>query len=331
MRFLLYGGGVLFVGLLACSCDLHSDSGNPGLAGGAPQGEEEVVVLTTNWPLSEEAAQALQKTEAEQSKVPVFSRLDLGKGVSLDLVFIPPGTFPMGNPSVSSNPPRLVRISKGFLISKHEITWGQLVHVLGMTVLDVGEMRDLNIAKRDGEHWENYPATGRWTLGDMFCEKLSEAQGIKARLITEAEWEYACRAGTVTPYGAWDPMDETKANVSHWLGPDGKEVYSKRPHDWVVAVGRYPANFWGVHDIMGNADEWCLDAYSDRMEIAKLPSVDPVAIKRGGVFRVYRGGSVNGAQTVFFRDGYSESGSNKGIRLVIEIDDAIRAKLIELK
>ena len=324
-RFLL--AAVSCVAGLVCAggCELNEDGDSAHPTTQATH----TTSLKTGWPLSREDAVALQEREAERSGVPRFSRLDLGDSVFVDLVFIPPGTFPMGIAEQRDNPPRLVTISKGFLMSKYEITWRQFLRVVDPAEVDLATREVIEDVK-EKQQWD-YPAGVMWLLAKKFCDRLSAARGIRARLPSEAEWEYACRAGTTGLYGEWDSIDDSKANVSTWVGSDGKEVHSKKRFPWFVPVGQYQPNRWGLHDMMGNAREFCLDAYSERVNIGTLPNVDPVLHNKGALFRVIRGGSYLYAQTVYYRDGDATSGSHDGIRLVIEIDDAIRAKIVEVK
>jgi formylglycine-generating enzyme len=90
-----------------------------------------------------------------------------------------------------------------------------------------------------------------WHEAVAFCEWLSKAEGKPYRLPTEAEWEYACRAGTTTAFSTGDKITAEQANIG--LKPDGT------PHKGTVPVGRFAANAWGLHDMHGNVLEWCLD------------------------------------------------------------------------
>ncbi len=91
-----------------------------------------------------------------------------------------------------------------------------------------------------------------WDKAVEFCEWLSKKEGKTYRLPTEAEWEYACRAGTTTKYHTGDELTAAQANFSSV--PQGRRAGP-------VAVGSYPANAWGLHDMHGNVAEWCLDWY----------------------------------------------------------------------
>ena len=123
-----------------------------------------------------------------------------------------------------------------------------------------------------------------WHDAVAFCRWLSEREGRDYRLPTEAEWEYACRAGTTTAYHTGDALPEA------YLQNLGDSWYpgDRTPHDVVsLRVGQTPPNAWGVCDMHGNVEEWCLDWYGP-YEAGR--QVDPVG-RAAGDFRVTRGGS----------------------------------------
>ncbi|MBO5436236.1 MAG: formylglycine-generating enzyme family protein, partial [Thermoguttaceae bacterium] len=112
-----------------------------------------------------------------------------------------------------------------------------------------------------------------WVDCIEFCRKLSEKLGSPVTLPTEAQWEYACRAGTSGPFAG--NLEEMA-----WFGPNSEN----RTHP----VGQKKPNAWGIHDMHGNVWEWCLDWYAED-SYAGSPSTDPHGPDRG-VNRVYRGG-----------------------------------------
>lgn len=118
-----------------------------------------------------------------------------------------------------------------------------------------------------------------WQQGVDFCDWLSKKEGRPYRLPTEAEWEYACRAGTTTPYYTGDKLTPEQANFGKTA--DGKRL------DRAAAVGSYPANPWGLRDMAGNVSEWCLDWYGPYIGETQ---VDPIGRADGSV-RVTRGWS----------------------------------------
>ena len=125
-----------------------------------------------------------------------------------------------------------------------------------------------------------------WHEAVAFCRWLSKAEGLPCRLPTEAEWEYACRAGTTTAYHTGDTLPRAfHKNVRMSWFPDpgrsrGSEVVP-------LTVGKTPPNPWGLFDVHGNVEEWCLDWYGP---YEKGPQTDPVG-RADGDWRVTRGGS----------------------------------------
>jgi formylglycine-generating enzyme required for sulfatase activity len=124
-----------------------------------------------------------------------------------------------------------------------------------------------------------------WEDATTFCRKLSLKTGRKVRLPTEAEWEYACRAGTTMVFNTGDTINTDQANYNgnYPYGNGGKGVYRKE----TVEVGSFPGNAWGLHDMHGNVLEWCSDWYG-QYDISNI--IDPYGVANGSR-RVLRGGS----------------------------------------
>jgi len=120
-----------------------------------------------------------------------------------------------------------------------------------------------------------------WYQARSFCRWLSEKEGLSYRLPTEAEWEYVCRAGTTTNYYTGDVLPK---------------VFVKTGRDISLKVGQTPANPWGLYDMHGNVEEWCLDWYG---LYTPGEQTDPVGYA-DGLFRVTRGGS-HGTQVYWLR------------------------------
>jgi hypothetical protein len=195
----------------------------------------------------------------------------------MQMVNIPAGTFNMGSnrggEDADEQPVHPVTISKPFLLSATEVTNKQY------EAFDQGHKiwRGKNgFSSRDDEaviyvSYEDAVA---------FCKWLSKKEGRPYRLPTEAEWEYACRAGTQTDY---------------YTGNDLPEIYQKQqrtnrvPIPVSLLVAQTPPNAWGLYDMHGNAEEWCYDWYGP---YAAGHQTDPVG-SRDGISRVTRGGSHN--------------------------------------
>jgi formylglycine-generating enzyme required for sulfatase activity len=181
-----------------------------------------------------------------------------------ELVTVPGGTFLMGSPPgegyADERPQRRVEVAR-FRLGKCPITQAEWTPVMG---------ENRSRFKGDRLPVENVSHT----QAVEFCRRLSELAGALYRLPTEAEWEYACRAGTKTPF-AWGPTISTdQANYC------GEHVYAAGLHGIyrhaTTPAGSFPANAFGLHDMHGNVWEWCADLWQ--------PDGDPA-------FGVVRGGS----------------------------------------
>ncbi len=208
--------------------------------------------------------------------------------IGMKLVRIKAGQFEMGsNESKEERPVHLVRITKPFLMGQTEVTQAQFERVMRST-----PWRG-NVYVKDGP--EVAASYVSWDDAADFCRKLTEAErqagklpaGRSYRLPTEAEWEYACRAGTKTEYSFGD--DEGLLGDHAWWGGiigDGNAKTELYAHE----VGRKKPNPWTLHDMHGNVYEWCSDWY-DEDYYARSPEVDPKGPDFAGSFRVVRGGS----------------------------------------
>lgn len=182
-------------------------------------------------------------------------------------VHVPAGEFLMGSPAneqgrYDDEMAHAVRLTRDFKIGAMEVTQRQW-----MATMDGG-----NPSKFKGP---DLPVTGvTWADAVKFCARLSQADGRKYRLPTEAEWERACRAGADSPYGGGS-IDE----VGWHAGNSGEVAH---------AIGGKKANGWGLYDMHGNAMEWCSDWYQERL--GRAMAVDPVGPEKGEA-RVARGGS----------------------------------------
>jgi formylglycine-generating enzyme required for sulfatase activity len=177
---------------------------------------------------------------------------DFGDGVNLEMVAIPGGSFLMGaleselESDNNERPQHQVQVPP-FYLSKYMITVAQYQTV----------MRDDSYTKDRAD----LPMTCEWEKAVAFCEKLSKGLKRNYRLPSEAEWEYACRAGTTTPFYFGETIDSELAYYSVWRAYGrGQKVEYSQSHNW-KKVGIYPANAYGLYDMHGNEPEWCADSW----------------------------------------------------------------------
>ena len=206
--------------------------------------------------------------------------LDLGGGVTLELVWCPPGTFMMGSPESepeqgSKETQHQVTLSKGFWMGKYEVTQEQWKQVMGSNPsFFTGDAR-LPVEQVS------------WKDCQEFIDKLnSRVSGGGFRLPTEAQWEYACRAGTTTRFSFGQNLSTEQANYNgnYASGNMREGVYRRK----TTVVGNFPANSWALHDMHGNIREWCSDWY-DRNFYGQSPECDPENTTESEA-RVLRGG-----------------------------------------
>jgi formylglycine-generating enzyme required for sulfatase activity len=226
----------------------------------------------------------LQEKERELPKVVTT---DLG----LKLVLIPAGAFLMGSPEtevgrrLNEGPTHEVSITRPYYLSAHPVTQGQFEKVMGR-----------NPSKHNAETGgsPNHPVEYvTWEEAVEFCRRLSEGERVY-RLPTEAEWEYACRAGTTTSFSLGEALSPAQANFDANF-PYG-DVARGRFLEQTTAVGIYPPNNFGLHDMHGNVWEWCADWF-DSEYYRHSPRRDPAG-SLAAKYRVIRGGSwINHAVT----------------------------------
>lgn len=210
------------------------------------------------------------------------------KFIEPDMVVIPAGSFMMGSPSdevgrdKDEGPLHLVAIKKAFEVSKYEVTFDEWDHC----VADGGCKTDvINGAGKDyGWGRSKQPLIGvNWQNAQSYIKWLNQVTGKKYRLLTEAEWEYAARAGTNTPYYWGSELGQNNANCKEC----GNESRGNRP----MPVGSFKPNAFGLYDMLGNVREWTEDVYQYDYKKA-LPDGNAYVVYVDGAWgRVIRGGS----------------------------------------
>ena len=199
---------------------------------------------------------------------------ELGNGVKLEMVLVPAGSFKMGSPDTDKDaysaekPQHEVRITRPFHLGKYLVTQQQWEVVMGN-----------NPSRFKGPR--NPVEKVSWDDCRQFLTKLNTMTGAKKgefHLPSEAQWEYACRAGSSTKYCFGD--EESGLGEYGW--------YDANSSGTTHAVGEKKPNAWGLFDMHGNVWEWCRDGYDDEY-YTRSPADDPAAPARGS-FRVIRGG-----------------------------------------
>ncbi len=244
-------------------------------------------------PFDGKQARAHQEAWARYLGVPV----EMTNSIGMKFVLIPPGEFQMGatqtemdwaaadaggaaDYAARETPQHTVLISRPFYLATCEVTQANYAQVMGMNPSSCGRAEELP----DTDNGIYPVETVSWNDVTLFCQRLSQLQaetdaGRTYHLPTEAQWEYACRAGSTA---RWSVTDEPTALEDHaWHGDNA------HGHTWPVA--RKTANAWGLHDMLGNVFEWCQDW--DRPDFYKdSPRVDPTGPPVGSSFIIRGGG-----------------------------------------
>ena len=209
------------------------------------------------------------------------------------MVWIPPGTFMLGSPtneqdrSSTEGPQTLVTISRGFWMGKCEITQGEYVAVMGNNPSYFNGDRS-GPPDNDQDYGTDLTRpveTVSWNDATSYCALLTTQErtagrlptNYVCRLPTEAEWEYACRAGTTTRFYYGDDPNYTELVNYAWFTDNSGDV--------AQPVGELLPNAWGLHDMAGNVWEWCRDWYGPYLGGSAIDPRGPAT----GTFRVWRG------------------------------------------
>lgn len=227
--------------------------------------------------------------------------------IGIEFVLVKAGEFVMGYDDGNEwthqfeSPAHKVILSSDFYLGKYEITQSQFEQVMGF-----------NPSEPKGTH---LPVNNvSWSDAKEFCKKLSELDGRKYRLPTEAEWEYACRAGTTTQF-YWGDIFSGIETVEWFGGNSGSTIHR---------VGEKSPNPWGFYDMCGNVSEWCSDRFAKYNDKVQTDPKGPKAPWHRS--RPPRGGCFSFVEEYTFRPSFrhpvsrNEKDVRLGFRIVWEID-----------
>ncbi len=282
----------------------------------------DTVELTSNQPsLAIAPFDADQAAKYQQAWATAINQpVEIENSIGMKFRLIPPGEFLMGSPTdepgrYETEKQHPVRISKPFYMGAHEVTRAQFEAF----VIDTGYQTEAEADGKGGRGWDEqgeftdkpeyvwrtpgFPQTDThpvvhvsWNDAKQFTEWLSERDKAEYRLATEAEWEFACRAGTTTMYSNGNDAEKlvSIANIADastlekypaWTGA----VTSSDQHPYTAPVGTFQGNAFGLHDLHGNVWEWCQDRYdNDAYQNRSGTTVDPLG--QFGESRVIRDG-----------------------------------------
>ncbi len=210
---------------------------------------------------------------------------DLGDEVKLEMIFIPAGTFLMGSPEtepgslLEEKPQHFVSVP-AFYMSKFQVTQDQWKVIANLDEVDFDLNPDPSNFKGN-----NHPVEMvSWFQAVEFCKRLSLKTGCEYRLPSEAEWEYACRAGTRTIY--YNGNSTQDLDVAGWYKENSEEGGDNKTHP----VGQKLPNAFGLHDMHGNVYEWCFDHWLPHYRVAPRDG-SALIINDNYKRRVIRGGA----------------------------------------
>ena len=257
-----------------------------------------------------------------------------------EMVVIPAGSFAMGSPPSEEGrgwdewPVRQVAIAQPFAVGVYEVTRDEYAHFIsesGHSANEACHIHDQALwPKTAGRNWREpgIPQSGRhpvvcinWNDARAYVDWLAAHTGKAYRLLSEAEWEYAARAGTTTPFhaGATISTDQANYNGRYTYGSGSKGEFREN----TVPVGSYPANAFGLHDTMGNVWEYVQDCWNPNYVGAPA---DGSAWEAGNCERrIIRGGSSHFPPRMLrsayrMRNGSDEGYNDCGFRVALTFD-----------
>jgi formylglycine-generating enzyme required for sulfatase activity len=218
-------------------------------------------------------------------KAKIFTE-SIGNGINLTMVKIPAGKFLMGSPKLEED-------RQNNESSQHEVKVPEFY--MAQTLVKQSQWQAMmgNNPSHASEYSELPVERVSWLNAMEFCQKLSEKTGRRYTLPSEAQWEYACRAGTTTPFTFGETITPSVAcyNGYHPYG----NVPKGEPRDKTTPVGSFPPNLFGLYDMHGNLWEWCLDEYEGYYDSAPTDgsargdinsrSEEKIRLLRGGSWR----------------------------------------------
>lgn len=252
----------------------------------------------------------------------------LVNSVGMEFALVPAGTFLMGSPESeaergsSEGPVHEVELSQAYYLSRYPVTQRQYAAVTGSN--------PANFTAGDGGGLDHPVECVSWGNATAFCELLGQreaevAAGRTYRLPTEAQWEHACRAGSVTPFACGATLTARYANF------DGRHPYgAAAPGPYLgrtSRVGSYPANAFGVYDMHGNVWEWCADYYEERYYTRKArrnptgPRTGTRVATRGGSYTNHAALCRSASRDYWYGQHYSRD--NIGFRVVLAVAPGI--------
>ena len=226
---------------------------------------------------------------------------NLGEGVNLELIYIPGGSFLMGTEKdqinqlckkyhtdrIKSEQPQHQVTVKPFLMAKYPLTQAQWKIIASRSDLKVNIDLDPEISFYKGD---NFPVERvSWHQATEYCLRLSLLTEKQYRLPSEAEWEYACRAGSTTPFYFGEAITTHLANFNgnYTYAATKKGIYRAR----TTEVGIFPPNVFGLYDLHGSVWEWCADSWHENYENAPTDGSIWLKEKKDSGHKVLRGGS----------------------------------------